>query len=98
METHHSKLSRGERDRQEGHMPLWESVQRGLEKATQEATRIAKTQRLRSTIDGLSRQIHAQNGNILNKTMELFIAGQLTQSELVPLCQEMVSLQQQLTQ
>ncbi|SRR5216684_2871519 len=98
METHHSKLSRGYKDRQEEYMPLWDSVQRGLEKATQEATRIAKTQRLRATIDGLSRQINAQNSNILNKCMELFLAGQLTQAELLPLCQEMVSLQQHLAQ
>jgi len=79
-------------------MPLWDSVQRGLEKATHEATRIAKTQRLRATIDGLSRQIQAQNSNIFNKTMDLFVAGQLTQAELLPLCQEMISLQQHLAQ
>src|SRR5439155_877631 len=75
-----------------------DSVQRGLEKASQEAARIARTQRLRSNIDGLSRQMYAQNNAIFNKTMELFAAGQLTQSELLPLCQEMVNLQQQLNQ
>ncbi|GAC1617707.1 MAG: hypothetical protein NVS4B7_10010 [Ktedonobacteraceae bacterium] len=79
-------------------MPLWDSVQRSLEKATQEATRIAKTQRLRSTIDGLSRQLSAQHTTIFNKTMDLFVTGQLTQSELLPLCQEMINLQQQLNQ
>ncbi len=79
-------------------MPLWDSVQRGLEKASQEAARIARTQRLRSNIDGLSRQMYAQNNAIFNKTMELFVSGQLTQSELLPLCQEMINLQQQLNQ
>src|SRR6266516_2253251 len=79
-------------------MPLCDSVQRGLEKATQEATRLARTQRLRSTIDGLTRQLNAQNIAICNKTMELFAAEQLTHSELLPLCQEMVNLQQQLNQ
>src|SRR5438128_4929356 len=79
-------------------MPLWDSVQRGLEKASQEAARIAKTQRLRSTIDGLTRQMNTQHSAIFNKTMELFLAGQLTQGELLPLCQEMVNLQQQLNQ
>src|SRR5205085_10203652 len=85
-------------EKQEKHMPLWDSVQRSLEKASQEAARIAKTQRLRSIIDGLSRQINLQNNSILNKTMDLFITGQLTQSELLPLCKELANLQQQLNQ
>nr|HET6905001.1 zinc-ribbon domain-containing protein [Ktedonobacteraceae bacterium] len=79
-------------------MPLWDSVQRSLEKASQEAARIARTQRLRSTIDGLSRQINTQNNAIINKAMDLFVSGQLTQSELLPLCQEMMNLHQQLNQ
>ena len=79
-------------------MPLWDSVQRSLEKASQEAARMAKTQRLRYTIDGLSRQISTQSNNIVNKTMDLFSAGELTQSELLPLCQEITNLQQQLNQ
>ncbi len=77
-------------------MNLWDSVHRGLEKASQEAARIAKIQRLRGNIDTLSRQIHIQHDNILRKVMELFSSGQLTQTELIPLCQELVSLQQQL--
>ncbi len=77
-------------------MPLWDSVQRGLEKASQEASRIAKTQRLRSTIDTVSRQMNMQHSNLVNKTMELFTNGQLTQLELLPLCQELVYLKQQL--
>ena len=79
-------------------MPLWDSVQRSLEKASQEAARLARTQRLRSIIDGLLRQINTQNTSIVNKTMELYLAGQLTQSELLPLCQEMINLHQQLNQ
>ena len=77
-------------------MNLWDSVHRGLEKASQEAARIAKTQRLRGNIDNLSRQIHIQHDNLLRKVIELFNSGQLTQSELIPLCQELTSLQQQL--
>src|SRR5437588_1464702 len=75
----------GYSEKQEKHMPLWDSVQRSLEKASQEAARMAKTQRLRYTIDGLSRQLSTQNNNIVNKTMDLFRAGELTQSELLPL-------------
>src|SRR5438270_9496749 len=85
-------------EEQEEYMPLWDSVQRSLEKASQEAARIAKTQRLRSIVDGLTRQISTQNNNLLNKTMDLFNAGQLTQSELLPFCQEITNLQQQLNQ
>jgi hypothetical protein len=79
-------------------MPLWDSVQRGLGKAQQEAARIAKGQKLRSTADGLSRQIYTQNNALMQRTMELFVAGQLTQAELLPLCQELANLQQQLNQ
>src|SRR5947209_4421087 len=77
-------------------MNLWDSVHRGLEKASQEAARIAKIQRLRGNIDNLSRQIHTHHDNLLRKVLDLFSAGQLTQSELIPLCQELASLQQQL--
>ena len=79
-------------------MNIWDSVQRGLEKATQEATRIARTQRLRSTIDSLTRQMHTQEEDLLARTMEVFAAGQLIQGELLPICQELTRLQQQLEQ
>jgi hypothetical protein len=79
-------------------MNIWDSVQRGLEKATQEATRIARTQRLRSSIDGLMRQVHTQEEDLIARTMEIFAAGQLIQSELLPICQELTRLQQQLEQ
>ncbi|MBV9616417.1 MAG: hypothetical protein JO011_03740 [Ktedonobacteraceae bacterium] len=76
-------------------MNIWDSVQRGLEKATQEATRRAKTQRLRSTIDNLTQQIHTQEDDLIVRAMEIFAAGHLTQSELLPLCQKLAHLQQQ---
>ncbi|HEY6410538.1 MAG TPA: zinc ribbon domain-containing protein [Ktedonobacteraceae bacterium] len=79
-------------------MPLWDSVQRSLEKASQEAARIARTQRLRSTIDALARQINTQHSSIVNKAMDMFVAGQLASSDLLPLCQEMMNLQQELYQ
>ncbi|MBA2286798.1 MAG: zinc ribbon domain-containing protein [Ktedonobacteraceae bacterium] len=79
-------------------MNIWDSVHRGLEKATQEAARISKIRRLRSTIDGVSREITAQNAALLQQTMDTFVAGQLTQSELLPICQALVNLHQQLRQ
>lgn len=79
-------------------MPIWDSVQRGLEKASQEAARMARTQRLRSTMDNAARQMNTLSSSIVNKTMELFIAGQITHPELLPLCQELENLRQQFEQ
>ena len=77
-------------------MPLWDLVHRSLEKASHEAARIAKTQRLRNIIDGLNRQINTQHSTIVNKAMDMYVAGQLPTGELYQLCQEMMNLQQQL--
>jgi len=79
-------------------MNIWDSVQRGLEKATHEATRIAKTQRLRATLEGLAKQIEAQQQAIVVTAMELFKNGQLTQNELLVLCQELSNFRQQFVQ
>ncbi len=79
-------------------MPLWDSVQRSLEKASQEAARIARVQRLRTTADGLARQLNTQSNAIINKTMELYLAGQITHAEIAPLCQELENLKQQFEQ
>src|SRR5215467_2525556 len=89
-------MKRSGKIRQEETMPLWDSVQRGLEKASQEAARIARTQRLRNTIDGLTRQANSQSNNLIDKALELCTAGQLIQSELLPICQELASLRQQI--
>ncbi|GHO95533.1 hypothetical protein KSF_055810 [Reticulibacter mediterranei] len=77
---------------------IWESMQRGLEKASHEAARIGRIQRLRSTVDNLSRQLTTQNNLLVTRTMEVFAAGQLTQSELLPVCQDLAILRQQLDQ
>ncbi len=77
---------------------LWESMQRGLEKASQEAARIGRIQRLRSTVDSLSRQLNTQNNLLVIRAMEVFNAGQMTQSELLPICQDLQILKQQLEQ
>ena len=79
-------------------MNIWDSVQRGLEKATHEAGRIAKAQRLRATLEGLSKQIETQQGAIIGTAMELFRNGQLTQNELLVLCQALQTSQQQFAQ
>jgi hypothetical protein len=79
-------------------MNIWDSVHRGLERASHEAARIARIQRLRSTIDSVTRQVHTQQDLLIKRTLEIFAAGQLTQSELLPICQELVNLRHQLEQ
>lgn len=79
-------------------MPLWDSVQRGLEKASQEAARMARVQRLRTTADGLALQMNTTSSAIINKTMELFLAGQIAQPEISQLCQQLESFKQQFEQ
>ena len=79
-------------------MNLWDSVHRGLEKASQEAARIARIQRLRSTVDTLHRQISNQQGTLIARAMETFHEGRMVQGELLPICQELASLQLQLEQ
>jgi hypothetical protein len=79
-------------------MNIWDSVHKGLDKASKEAGRIARMQRLRFQLDKVARQLHTQESTLLHQVMDLFMAGQLTQGELLPLCHELMSLQQQLVQ
>ncbi|GAC1372859.1 MAG: hypothetical protein NVS2B12_31530 [Ktedonobacteraceae bacterium] len=79
-------------------MNIWDSVHRGLDKASKEAARIARGQRLRAQIDKASRQINTQESALLHQVMDLFTSGRLIQGELLPLCHELMSLQQQLSQ
>lgn len=79
-------------------MNIWDSVQRGLEKASQGAERIAKLQRTRTQIEQLGRQMSKQEGILLQSIMDLYAAGLITQSDLIPICQDLLSTHQQLTQ
>ncbi len=79
-------------------MNIWDSVHRSLDKASKEAGRIARAQRLRSQIDKVTHQINAQEGTLLHQVMNLFMSGKMTQTELLPLCRELINLQQQLSQ
>ena len=79
-------------------MNIWDSVQRGLEKASQEAARIAKAQRLRNTIDNLSQQLNTQQGLVITKSMELYLSGKLPPGELLTACQQLESIHQRINQ
>jgi hypothetical protein len=79
-------------------MNIWDSVQRGLEKASQEAARIAKAQRLRSTLDNTAQQLNTQQGQVITKAMELYLAGKLPPGDLFAACQELQNTHQRLSQ
>lgn len=79
-------------------MNIWDSVHRGLEKASQEAARIAKAQRLRSAVDHFSQQLNTQEGLVIAKVMDLYVAGKLPPGDLFAACQELHTLHQRLNQ
>ncbi|GCE06180.1 zinc ribbon domain-containing protein [Dictyobacter aurantiacus] len=79
-------------------MNLWDSVHRSLEKASNSAGRIARIQRTRSQIEILGRQLTAQEQDVLKQVMELYVAGMLTQPELLTPCQNLFNSHQQLSQ
>jgi hypothetical protein len=75
-------------------MNIWDSVQRGLEKASQEAARIAKGQRLRTVLDGMAHQLDTQQRVVIAKAMDLYIAGKMPPGDLFVACQELQHLHQ----
>ncbi len=79
-------------------MNIWDSVHRGLEKASSEAGRIARCQRVRSSIDKVGRQINEHEKALLYTVVQLFNTGKLSQAELLPLCQELMQMHQQVAQ
>ncbi|HCI80729.1 MAG TPA: hypothetical protein DHW02_13680 [Ktedonobacter sp.] len=79
-------------------MNIWDSVHRGLEKASQEAARIAKIQRLRSTMDTLVQQLNTQQGLVITKAMDLYLSGQLPPGGLLTACQQLESTHQRVNQ
>jgi hypothetical protein len=79
-------------------MNIWDSLHRGLEKASKEAARIGRIRSLRSTIERLKRECNQQESGLVSRARELYEMGQLHQSELVPFCQALASLQLQLSE
>ena len=79
-------------------MSFLESVQHGLEKASQEAARIAKIQHLHGVANDLAVKMNQESYDIINKVMELFQSGHLTQNELLPVCQQIITYQQQIAE
>lgn len=79
-------------------MSFLESVQHGIEKASQEAARLAKIQHLHGIVNDLTNKTNQNSQDIIAKAMELFQDGHLTQNELQPFCQQITTYQQQIAE
>ncbi|WP_376797044.1 hypothetical protein [Thermogemmatispora sp.] len=75
-------------------MSILESIQHGLEKAAQQAARLARIQHLQLILNDLSYKASQEHRTLSDKVMELYFNGQLSQSELLPLCQNLATLEQ----
>lgn len=76
-------------------MSFLESIQHGLEKASQQAARITKIQHLRSAANDLNFKASQQGQNLVAKAMEMYHNGILAQGELTAICKQISDYQQQ---
>lgn len=79
-------------------MSFLESVQHGIEKASQQAARFAKIQHLHQVINDLTFKSGKESQDLLQSVLALFQSGKLTQSELLPACQQILTYQQQIAE
>ena len=79
-------------------MSFLESIQHGLEKATQEASRIAKIQHLHNVATDLNFKSSQQGQNLASKAMEMYHQGILAQGELTAICKQIDDYQQQMAE
>lgn len=79
-------------------MSFLESIQHGLEKASQEATRIAKIQHLHNVANDLNFKASQQGQSLVAKAMEMYHSGLLAQGELTAICKQITDYQQQLNE
>lgn len=77
-------------------MSFLESIQHGLEKASQEAARIAKIQHLHNVVTDLNFKVSQQGQNLVAKAMDMYQQGVLAQGELTTICHQITEYQQQL--
>jgi hypothetical protein len=79
-------------------MSFLESIQHGLEKASQEASRITKIQHLHNVVTDLTFKASQEGQTLIAKAMEMYHQGILAQGELVAICQQIATYQQQLSE
>lgn len=76
-------------------MSFLESIQHGLEKASQQAARITKIQHLHNVANDLNFKASQQGQNLVAKAMEMYHNGILAQGELTSICKQIADYQQQ---
>jgi hypothetical protein len=79
-------------------MSFLESIQHGLEKASQEASRITKIQHLHNVVNDLNVKATQEGQTLINKAMDMYYQGVLAQGELTAICQQIATYQQQLNE
>lgn len=79
-------------------MSFLESIQHGLEKASQEAARITKIQHLHNVTTDLTFKTSQEGQRLIAQAMELYRSGHLAQGELVAVCQQIATYQQQINE
>jgi hypothetical protein len=79
-------------------MSFLESVQHGLEKASQEAARITKIQHLHNVATDLGFKASQEGQTLIAKAMEMYHSGLLAQGDLVVICQQIATFQQQINE
>ncbi|MEO7019503.1 MAG: hypothetical protein ABI234_05075 [Ktedonobacteraceae bacterium] len=79
-------------------MSFLESIQHGLEKASQEAARITKIQHLHNIVNDLTFKASEQGQALLAQAMDMYRNGHLGQGELVVICQQIATYQQQINE
>jgi hypothetical protein len=77
-------------------MSFLESIQHGLEKASQQAARITKIQHLHNVAHDLNFKASQQGQNLVAKAMDMYHSGILAQGELTAICKQIADFQQQL--
>lgn len=76
-------------------MSFLESIQHGLEKASQQAARITRIQHLHHIATDLDFKASQQGQNLVGKAMEMYHNGILAQGELTAICKQIADYQQQ---
>lgn len=79
-------------------MSFLESIQHGLEKASQEASRITRVQHLHNATTDLNFKAAQEGQTLIAKAMEMYHQGILAQGELTAICQQIATYQQQINE
>jgi predicted amidophosphoribosyltransferase len=77
---------------------FFKKVKRGAEQAALEADKLRRTTALKGEIGGLQGKIKQHTRDMGTKALELFDAGQLTQPDLLAICEQIATLRAQIAE